>query len=76
LPVFESVLITTVFIVGASIVFSTIKTGISPVPSSKKAYQAMITLADETGTGPIYDLGSGWGGGWLFAWQENIQTGK
>jgi len=50
-----------VFIVGASIVFSTLKTGISPVPSSKKAYQAMITLTDETGTGPIYDLGSGWG---------------
>jgi len=61
LPVFESVLITTVFIVGASIVFSTIKIGISPMPSSKKAYQAMIALADETGTESIYDLGSGWG---------------
>ena len=61
MPVFESVLITTVFIVGASIVFSTIKIGISPMPSSKKAYQAMITMADETGAGPIYDLGSGWG---------------
>ncbi len=31
------------------------------MPSSKKAYQAMIALAAETGVGPIYDLGSGWG---------------
>ena len=50
-----------VFVVGASIVFSTIKIGISPMPSSRKAYQAMLALTDETGTGPIYDLGSGWG---------------
>ena len=61
MPVFEIVLFTTVLIVGASIIFSTIKVGISPMPSSKKAYQAIITLADETGHGPIYDLGSGWG---------------
>ena len=31
------------------------------MPSSKKAYQAMMTLVSETGTGPIIDLGSGWG---------------
>ena len=61
MPIFESVLMTVVFIVGASIIFSTIKLGISPMPSSKKAYQAIMTLADETGAGPIYDLGSGWG---------------
>jgi predicted RNA methylase len=61
LPIFESILIATVFFVGASIIFSTIKLGISPMPSSKKAYQAIIKLTDETGTGPIYDLGSGWG---------------
>lgn len=61
MPIFESVVIAAVFIVGASIIFSTLKIGISPMPSSKKAYQAIIALADETGTGPIYDLGSGWG---------------
>lgn len=61
MPIFESVLIAVVFIVGASIIFSTIKIGISPMPSSKKAYQAILALADETGAGPIYDLGSGWG---------------
>ena len=61
MPIFESVVIAAVFIVGASIIFSTLKIGISPMPSSKKAYQAIMALADETGAGPIYDLGSGWG---------------
>ena len=61
MSIFESVLIATVFMVGTSIVFSTLKIGISPMPSSKKAYEAMMALVGETGTGPIYDLGSGWG---------------
>ncbi len=37
------------------------KLGISPMPSSSKAYNAMVLLVDETGTGTIIDLGSGWG---------------
>jgi len=44
-----------------SIIYSTVKLGISPMPSSKKAYNAIVTLIDNTGTGPIIDLGSGWG---------------
>lgn len=48
-------------VIASSIVFSTIKIGIPPMPSSNKAYQAMIQFADETGSGPIIDLGSGWG---------------
>ena len=35
--------------------------GISPMPSSKKARKAIIRLTEDTGTGPIFDLGSGWG---------------
>lgn len=31
------------------------------MPSSKKAYQAVDRLIDESETGPIIDLGSGWG---------------
>jgi len=31
------------------------------MPSSSKAYNTMTTLIDETGTGTIVDLGSGWG---------------
>ncbi|MGK0441275.1 MAG: 16S rRNA A1518/A1519 N6-dimethyltransferase RsmA/KsgA/DIM1 with predicted DNA glycosylase [Pseudohongiellaceae bacterium] len=39
--------------------------GISPMPSSKKARQAMMHLVETAGagteSGPIVDLGSGWG---------------
>ena len=31
------------------------------MPSSYKAREAMLSLCDETGDGPIYELGSGWG---------------
>lgn len=31
------------------------------MPSSNKAFKAMLKLVNETGTGPIIDLGSGWG---------------
>ena len=31
------------------------------MPSSNKAYQAMNQLLQDTGSGPIVDLGSGWG---------------
>ena len=31
------------------------------MPSSNKAYNAMMKLVDETGSGAIVDLGSGWG---------------
>lgn len=44
-----------------SLIYSTLALGISPMPSSKKAVIAMLKLIDETGTGPIIDLGSGWG---------------
>ncbi|PKG86501.1 SAM-dependent methyltransferase [Colwellia sp. 75C3] len=47
--------------VASSIVYSTIKLGITPMPSSNKAYLAMMQLVDETGSGTIIDLGSGWG---------------
>ncbi len=35
--------------------------GISPMPSSQKARQAVIGLIEKTGDGPVFDLGSGWG---------------
>ena len=60
--------------ISLSIVWSTLTLGISPMPSSKQARQAMLMLLDETlitesaatqtkkEAGPIYELGSGWGG--------------
>jgi len=61
LLVFEIMLIVITFLMGASIVWPTLILGISPMPSSKKARQAMIQLNRDTGTGPIFELGSGWG---------------
>ena len=48
-------------LIAVSITYNTVKLGISPMPSSKKAYQAVNRLIDESETGPIIDLGSGWG---------------
>lgn len=54
-------LIVLVLVIGASIIWSTITSGISPMPSSKPAREAMMQLTEETGNGPIFDLGCGWG---------------
>ena len=53
-------LILAAFIV-VSLLYSSVKLGISPMPSSTKAFVAMQKLVDETGQGAIVDLGSGWG---------------
>ena len=44
-----------------SIVWSTLKTGISPMMSSSKASQTMIAEIDTHEKGSVIDLGSGWG---------------
>ncbi len=47
----------------ASIVIYSLRFGITPMPSSKKAQDAMILLLPLTiEKGVIYELGSGWGG--------------
>jgi len=61
LSVFEAALLVLTIFTGLSIVWSTLVSGISPMPSSKKARQAMLQLVCETGSGPIFELGSGWG---------------
>lgn len=60
---FELSLITLILLVGTSIIWSTVVVGIPPMPSSKKARQAVMQLVETAGeeTGPIVDLGSGWG---------------
>jgi hypothetical protein len=59
--IFDVLLLTTVVFIAASLVISTLKLGISPMPSSSKAYNTMLKLVDETGSGAVIDLGSGWG---------------
>ena len=59
--IFDVLLLITAIFITVSLIYSTVKLGISPMPSSNKAYNTMIKLVDVTGTGPIIDLGSGWG---------------
>ena len=55
------VLVVFVF-VALSILWSTIRTGISPMPSSRTALACLQGLLPETCTGTVLELGSGWGG--------------
>ena len=54
-----------VLFITVSIIYNTVKLGISPMPSSNKAYLAIMQLIEEaeleTKAGSIIDLGSGWG---------------
>ncbi len=44
-----------------SILWYTLRTGISPMWSSGKACQAMLGALEQQANGPLIDLGSGWG---------------
>jgi hypothetical protein len=46
----------------ASILIGVLRCGISPMPSSPLASNAVLSLAQPLKEGPIYELGSGWGG--------------
>jgi tRNA G46 methylase TrmB len=59
--IFDFLLLITAIFISVSLIYCTLKLGISPMPSSSKAYNTMMKLVDETGSGSIIDLGSGWG---------------
>jgi len=59
--IIEIILIAGILIAGISIVLTSMKTGISPSPSSGKTLRAIVAATENSGTGPIVDLGSGWG---------------
>ena len=61
LIIFDVLLLIAAVFITVSLIYNTVKLGISPMPSSKNATKAMMKLVDETGTGAIIDLGSGWG---------------
>lgn len=44
-----------------SIVYWSLRNGISPMPTSFKAKRCLFSLLPEKLDGPIYELGSGWG---------------
>lgn len=56
----EWIALALVCLVGASLVYFTLRTGISPVPSNRLQREAILTAVGET-PGPIYELGAGWG---------------
>jgi len=49
------------FLISLSIVWSSLRTGITPVPSNRKARQAILTASEHAPEGIIVELGSGWG---------------
>lgn len=48
-------------VLGLSLVWSTFRYGISPMPTSPKVKNILLKELPETFTGTIYELGSGWG---------------
>lgn len=57
----EFTLLALTFLICLSIIWSSLRTGISPVPSSRKARQAILNTAQLAPEGVIIELGSGWG---------------
>lgn len=49
------------FLICLSIVWHSLWAGITPVPSSGKARQAILSAAEQAPEGAIVELGSGWG---------------
>ncbi len=50
-----------VFLVAASILWSTVRYGMPPMPSLGRAQQAMLEMVEDPLPSQIVDLGSGWG---------------
>lgn len=57
-----------VTVVGALLVVDTLRTGISPYPSTKAQRAAVLAQVPERFSGRAYELGAGWGGlAWALA---------
>lgn len=57
----EWTILTLTFGASLSLVWNSLRVGITPVPSSRKARQAILTAAELAPEGTIIELGSGWG---------------
>lgn len=60
LSLFFAIVTGLILIVSASIIFWTIKNGISPMPTSLKAKKCLLEALPKL-SGIVYELGSGWG---------------
>jgi hypothetical protein len=61
MPLLDIAVLVIAMAVLASIVRTTLRVGISPMPSSRKAWRAMLAAAAIAPEGTIVDLGAGWG---------------
>lgn len=61
MTILEPIALLFVLVVALSIVWSTLRTGISPTMSSGKACKAMLDSVEVPSRGSLIDLGSGWG---------------
>ena len=61
MPILDIAVLVVAMLVVAAIVWSTLRVGISPMPSSALACRAMLAAAAQAPPGSIVDLGSGWG---------------
>ena len=59
---FAIVILAAVLSVIAVLLFYTVVTGISPVPTTPRVRTALLSLLPPTVDGRIYELGAGWGG--------------
>jgi hypothetical protein len=61
MPLLDITALLVAMLMVASIVWTTLRVGISPMPSSGQARRAMLAAAAGAPQGTIVDLGSGWG---------------
>lgn len=57
----ELVILGLTFFISLSLVWNSLRAGITPVPSSSKARQAILSASESANEGIIIELGSGWG---------------
>lgn len=57
----QIIVIAGIILAGTSIVLTSLKVGIGPLPSSGGARRVVLSAAETAVAGPIIDLGSGWG---------------
>jgi hypothetical protein len=62
---FLTIIVTLFFLIllaaAGSIIYWTIKNGISPMPTSSKVAKILLTTLPENLNGTVYELGAGWG---------------
>ena len=58
---FDAIVLGLVIAALISIVVTSLRVGISPMPSSRKAQKAIISAIPHNTQGLVFDLGSGWG---------------